>query len=54
VRNRLEVYRRQTSPLIGYYTRWGSSGDAKAPKYRRISGLGPVEEIKQRALAALR
>jgi adenylate kinase len=54
VRNRLEVYRRQTSPLIGYYGRWASSGDAQAPKYRRISGLGSVEEIKQRAFAALR
>ena len=54
VRHRLEVYRRQTSPLVGYYTRWASSGDAGAPKYRKISGLGPVEEIKQRAFAALR
>jgi len=54
VRNRLEVYRKQTSPLIGYYTRWGSSGDARAPKYRKISGLGSVDEITQRAFAALR
>ncbi|MBV9191433.1 MAG: adenylate kinase [Betaproteobacteria bacterium] len=54
VRNRLEVYRRQTSPLVGYYTRWGSSGEAKAPKYRKISGLGSVDEITQRAFAALR
>ena len=37
VRNRLEVYHQQTSPLVGYYTRWGASGDAKAPKYRKIS-----------------
>jgi adenylate kinase len=54
VRNRLEVYRRQTSPLVGYYTRWAASGEAQAPQYRRISGLGAVEEITQRALAALR
>ncbi len=54
VRNRLEVYRKQTSPLVGYYTRWGASGEPQAPKYRRISGLGPIEEIKQRAFAALR
>jgi len=54
VRNRLEVYRKQTSPLVGYYTRWGGSGDAKAPKYRKISGLGSVDEITQRAFAALR
>src|SRR3954462_8450522 len=54
VRKRLEVYRAQTSPLVGYYTRWSSTGDARAPKYRRISGLGTVEEITQRAFAALR
>ena len=54
VRNRLDVYRRQTSPLVGYYTRWGSSGEAKAPKYRKISGTGSVDEIKQRAFDALR
>lgn len=54
VRNRLEVYRRQTAPLVGYYGRWASSSDAQAPKYRKISGLGTVEEIKRRALGALR
>ena len=54
VRQRLEVYRKQTSPLVGYYRRWASSGDAGAPRYRKISGLGSVEEIKQRAFAALR
>ena len=54
VRNRLEVYHKQTSPLVGYYMRWGSAGEPRAPKYRRISGLGTVDEITQRALAALR
>ena len=54
VRHRLEVYRSQTRPLVDYYGAWAKSGDAAAPKYRRISGLGPVDEIKQRVLAALR
>jgi len=54
VRHRLEVYRKQTLPLVGYYRRLASSGEAGAPKYRKISGLGTVEEIKQRAFAALR
>src|SRR4051812_9561502 len=54
VRQRLEVYRRQTRPLVDYYGRWAASGDAAAPRYRRISGLGSVEEIRERALAALR
>jgi adenylate kinase len=53
VRRRLEVYRRQTQPLVDYYTRWQASGDARAPKYRRISGLGGVEEIRARAFKAL-
>jgi len=53
VRNRLEVYRKQTSPLVGYYRRSASSCEPDAPKYRRISGLGSVEEIKRRVFAAL-
>ena len=48
VRERLEVYRRQTRPLIDYYNRHA------AGKYRKISGLGSIEEVKQRAFAALR
>ena len=53
VRKRLEVYRQQTRPLVDYYTRWAASGDARAPRYHRISGLGSVEEIRARAFAAL-
>jgi adenylate kinase len=53
VRERLEVYRRQTQPLVDFYTRWEASGDARAPRYRRISGLGGVEQIRDRAFAAL-
>ena len=53
VRKRLEVYQRQTRPLVEYYERWAASGEPGAPRYRRISGLGSVEEISARALAAL-
>jgi adenylate kinase len=53
VRNRLDVYKSQTRPLIEYYTRWAVTGDARAPKYLRISGHGTVEEIKARALESL-
>ncbi|MGO3890294.1 MAG: adenylate kinase [Paenalcaligenes sp.] len=53
VRHRLEVYANQTRPLVDYYSSWANSGDAKAPKYRKISGVGTVEEIKARILAAL-
>ena len=53
VKRRLEVYRAQTQPLVEYYTRWAASGDARAPRYHCISGLGSVEEIRARAFAAL-
>ena len=53
VRHRLDVYANQTRPLVDYYSSWANSGDAKAPKYRKISGVGTVEEIKARILAAL-
>ena len=53
VRNRLDVYKKQTRPLVDYYSGWAASGDAAAPRYRRISGTGSVEEITARALAAL-
>jgi len=53
VRKRLEVYRAQTRPLIEYYGRWAASGDPRAPKHRKISGIGSVDEIKRRALEAL-
>ena len=53
VRKRLEVYRAQTRPLIEYYDKWAATGDPKAPRCRRFSGSGSVEEIKQRAFRAL-
>jgi adenylate kinase len=53
VKKRLEVYAAQTRPLVDYYSAWAKADPANAPKYRRISGTGSVEEITQRALAAL-
>ena len=53
VKKRLEVYSSQTRPLVDYYTQWAASDPANAPKYRAISGLGSVDEIKERALTAL-
>jgi adenylate kinase len=53
VKNRLAVYQSQTRPLVAYYQRWAASGDARAPRYCRISGSGSVDEIRDRALAAL-
>jgi adenylate kinase len=53
VRNRLQVYQSQTRPLVDYYSAWAASGDPHAPRYRRISGTGTVEEITTRAFVAL-
>jgi adenylate kinase len=54
VKKRLEVYAAQTRPLVDYYGAWAKTGDAAAPRYARIEGLGSVEEITARALAALK
>ncbi|MCY4746363.1 adenylate kinase [Pelomonas sp. UHG3] len=53
VKKRLDVYSAQTRPLVDYYSQWAATGDADAPKYRRIEGLGSVDDITKRALAAL-
>ena len=53
VRKRLEVYHDQTEPLIDYYKDWQSSGQAGAPQYVRIEGVGKVEEIRGQVFAAL-
>jgi len=53
VRKRLEVYSQQTRPLVEYYSAWAKADPTSAPKYRAIKGVGTVEEITQRALAAL-
>jgi adenylate kinase len=53
VAKRLDVYHTQTEQLIGYYSEWANKGSASAPKYKKISGLGLVDEIKNRAFLAL-
>src|SRR5258707_14140858 len=53
VKKRLEVYRAQTQPLVDYYGRWAASGDKRARKCRKISGMGTVEGITRQAIAAL-
>jgi adenylate kinase len=53
VRKRLEVYQKQTAPLIDYYSQWAATGDTQAPRYARVDGTGPVEQITARVMAAL-
>lgn len=53
VKKRLDVYHNQTEVLLGYYNNWAQSGTPGAPKYRKISGVGPVEQVRDAAFAAL-
>ena len=54
VKNRLAVYHAQTEPLVAYYNAWGATGDASAPKYRKVNGLASVEAVRDASLGALR
>jgi adenylate kinase len=53
VRKRLTVYQSQTRPLVDYYQRWARDDAAQAPRYVRIDGVGSVDAIRDRTLAAL-
>ncbi len=53
VRERLRVYHAQTSPLLEYYAGWAAREPAAAPVYRRVAGIGSVDEIRERVLSAL-
>ncbi len=53
VKKRLAVYHEQTEVLVGYYNDWAKTGEAGAPKYRKIAGIGPVDAIRDSAFAAL-
>jgi len=53
VQKRLDVYSAQTRPLVDYYADWAAKDPSTAPRYRKISGVGSVEEITARAMQAL-
>ena len=53
VRKRLDVYHAQTRPLVDFYSKWHATGEARAPKVRKVSGVGGVPEITARVFAAL-
>lgn len=53
VKKRLAVYHSQTKVLVDYYGDWAKSGQPGAPKYRKIAGVGAVEEIRDLAFQAL-
>ena len=53
VKRRLQIYHSQTKPLIEYYQKWSATGDPKAPKCRKIAGVGTIDQIRQAAFDAL-
>ena len=53
VTKRLEVYRAQTLPLVNYFRKWAATGDAAAPKYRRVAGAGSVDNIRMKVFGEL-
>ena len=53
VKKRLQVYQNQTRPLVAYYANWSASRDALAPRCERVTGIGSVQEITARVMAAL-
>lgn len=50
VRHRLEVYHKQTKPLIGFYQNMVANGSLQ---YHQIAGVGTVDEITANLLTAL-
>jgi adenylate kinase len=57
VTHRLKVYHDQTKILMSYYSEWarvGSRpGEPDAPLFRKVSGTGTVDEIRDRVFEAL-
>lgn len=53
VKKRLDIYHAQTEPLVKFYSDWGNTGAADAPKYIRVSGVGSVDSITSAVFAGL-
>jgi adenylate kinase len=53
VKERIATYHAQTKPLINYYLARGASGEANAPRYVQIPGVGSVEHIRDAIFAAV-
>jgi len=53
VKKRLDVYHDQTEPLIDYYKKWEASGEAAAPKYVHINGVGTLDSITAQIVGEL-
>jgi adenylate kinase len=52
IRVRLEVYKRQTEPLVAFYKKL-SDDAGESVRYVRVNGVGSTEDISQQILASL-
>lgn len=52
IRNRLRIYHEQTEPLVAFYTNLASTGKT-AVRYARIDGVGGLDDVQRRLVAAL-
>jgi len=46
VRHRLQVYHSQTRAVVEYFRAWAASADAGAPVYRKVNGIGSVDDVR--------
>ena len=53
VRNRLQVYHSQTRVVVDYFRDWADNGEPGAPRYRKVHGIGTVDQVRQRVMSAL-
>ncbi|MEE4251028.1 MAG: adenylate kinase [Alcanivoracaceae bacterium] len=53
VRKRLQVYQQQTRPLVDFYRSLAEKAGDKAPRYVRVAGVGSMDDIRDKVLAAL-
>jgi adenylate kinase len=53
VKQRIATYHTQTKPLIEYYSKWAASKEPRAPRYARVNGALPVEQVRDQLFAAL-
>jgi adenylate kinase len=53
VKRRLAVYHDQTELLVGFYQDLAEAGEGHVPAYRKVAGIGTVNQISARVLWAL-
>jgi len=53
VRHRLNVYKKETAPLIDYFEDWEKNDPDTAPRYVKVDGIGELNEVRDRIFAGL-